>query len=54
MRTAFFTVLGVSLLMLVAYDVYATILHARGRSGPIGEPLNRAFWRVARRLAFKL
>jgi hypothetical protein len=54
MRTAFFTILGASLLMLVVYDVYATILHARGRSGPIGEPLNRAFWQVARRLSFKL
>lgn len=54
MKTAFFTVLGVSLLMLVAYDVYATILHARARSGPIGETLNRTFWRLARFVAFRL
>ena len=54
MRTAFFTVLGVSILALVAYDVYATILHARARSGPIGETLNRAIWRLGRGLAFKL
>lgn len=40
--------------MLVVYDVYATILHARARSGPIGETLNRAIWRLARAIAFKL
>ncbi|HYO90521.1 MAG TPA: ion channel [Pyrinomonadaceae bacterium] len=54
MKTAFFTVLGVSLLMLVAYDVYATILHARARSGPIGETLNRTLWRATRFFAFRL
>jgi hypothetical protein len=54
MRTAFFTVLGLSVLALVVYDVYATILHARARSGPIGESLNRSIWRVARAIAFKL
>jgi hypothetical protein len=53
MRTAFFTVLGLSLLALVVYDVYATILHARGRSGPIGETLNRSIWRAARVIAFR-
>jgi len=46
--------LGVTLLLLVMYDVYATILHARARSGPISETLNRAIWSVARRFAFKL
>lgn len=54
MRTAFFTVLGVSLLLLVVYDVYATILHARARSGPIGELLNRTVWMVTRAVAFRL
>ncbi len=54
MQTAFFTVLGLSVLALVVYDVYATILHARGRSGPIGETLNRSVWRVVRAIAFKL
>ena len=54
MRTAFFTVLGLSLLLLVVYDVYATILHARARSGPIGELLNRTVWGVTRFFAFKL
>jgi Ion channel len=53
MKLVFFTALGVSLLMLVAYDVYATILHARGRSGPIGETLNRWLWRAARFIAFR-
>ena len=54
MRTAFFTVLGLSILLLVVYDVYATILHARARSGPIGELLNRTVWGLTRPLAFKL
>jgi hypothetical protein len=53
MKTVFYTTLGAVLLMLVAYDVYATILHARGRSGPIGETLNRLLWRLARSLAFR-
>jgi hypothetical protein len=54
MQTAFFTVLGLGILSLVVYDVYATILHARARSGPIGETLNRTIWRLARALAFRL
>jgi hypothetical protein len=54
MRTAFYTALGLSILALVVYDVYATILHARARSGPIGETLNRTLWRIARFIAFKL
>jgi hypothetical protein len=54
MRTAFFTVVGLSILLLVVYDVYATILHARARSGPIGETLNRTIWRIARAISFKL
>jgi hypothetical protein len=54
MQTAFFTVAGLSILLLVVYDVYATILHARARSGPIGETLNRAIWRIARAISFKL
>lgn len=54
MRILLFTALGVSLLLLVAYDVYTTILHARARSGPIGEALNRTIWYVTRSIAFKL
>lgn len=54
MQTVFFTVLGLSVLSLVVYDVYATILHARARSGPIGETLNRSVWRLARAIAFRL
>lgn len=54
MRTVFFTVLGLSILSLVVYDIYATILHARARSGPIGETLNRMVWRTTRAIAFKL
>ncbi len=47
------TALGVGLLGLVAYDVYATILHSRARSGPIGQNLNRRVWWLARGVAFR-
>jgi hypothetical protein len=47
------TLIGCALLLLVAYDVYATILHARARSGPVSEILNRGVWRFARWLAFR-
>lgn len=45
------TVLGASLLLLVAYDVFQTILHARGRTGPISEVINRTTWNVMRWIA---
>ena len=48
------TLLGVGLLGLVAYDVYATILHSRAQAGPIGHNLNRRIWWLARKLAFRL
>ncbi len=54
MNTIIFTTCGVVVLMLVVYDIYATILHARARSGPVGERLNRGVWRAARFIAFKL
>jgi Ion channel len=53
MTTVLLTILGAGLVFLVTYDVYATILHARARSGPIGETLNRVVWRSARPLAFR-
>ncbi|HVF88630.1 MAG TPA: potassium channel family protein [Blastocatellia bacterium] len=49
-----YTVLGVGLLLLVAYDVYVTILHAAGKSGPVSERLTRLIWRVSQRIAFRL
>jgi len=49
-----FTAAGLGLLLLVVYDVYATVLHASARYGPIGERLNRAVWRDAKWLAFRL
>ena len=49
----FSTAAGILLLGLVAYDVYATILHSRARSGPIGENLNRRIWWLARSIAFR-
>lgn len=42
---------GALLLLFVVYDVYATILHARGRSGPLSETLYRVVWRCARAFA---
>jgi hypothetical protein len=54
MKMVLLTIVGTGLVFLVAYDVYATILHARARSGPIGETLNRAAWCFARSLAFRL
>jgi hypothetical protein len=48
-----FTVGGVLLLLCVAYDVYATILDASGRAGPISGFLNRGVWGIARPLAFR-
>ena len=47
------TAAGVGLLGLVALDIYRTILHSRGRSGPVTETLTRAVWRVVRAVAFR-
>jgi len=47
------TAVGVSLLGLVSLDVYFTILHSRGRSGPVTEMLIRIVWRFARGAAFR-
>jgi len=47
------TLAGIVLLGLVALDVYGTILHSRGRSGPVTEALTRGAWRVARAAAFR-
>ncbi|MEJ7713542.1 MAG: potassium channel family protein [Pyrinomonadaceae bacterium] len=53
MTSSLSTTLGLLLLLLVAYDVYATILHARKRPGPISDTLNRIIWRAARAVAFR-
>ena len=47
------TATGAGLLGLVALDIYRTILHSRGRSGPVTEALIRAVWRLARGAAFR-
>src|SRR5919205_2124635 len=54
METIIFTTAGAALLLLIAYDVYATVLHSSARYGPVGEGLNRAVWRVTRKAAFAL
>jgi hypothetical protein len=54
METFIYTAVGVAFLILVAYDVYSTVLHSSARYGPIGEGLNRAVWRVSRKVAFGL
>ncbi|HYO64073.1 MAG TPA: potassium channel family protein [Pyrinomonadaceae bacterium] len=48
------TALGILVIALVAYDVYATILHARGRGGPVSESLSRGVWHAARFFAARL
>ncbi len=42
------TVVGVGLLLLLAWDVFATTFHATGRGGPVNRTLNRLLWRLAR------
>ena len=54
MKTILFTAAGVTLLLLIVFDVYATVLHASARYGPIGERLNRTIWWAVRAIAFKL
>lgn len=48
------TAAGLILLLLVFYDIYATILRATKHPGPFSELLNRGLWRIASRLTLKL
>ncbi|MCW8085428.1 potassium channel family protein [Sabulicella glaciei] len=41
------TLAGCVLLLAAAYEVYATVLHARARAGPVAEGLSRTAWRLA-------
>ena len=41
-------------LCLVVFEVYATVLRARKRPGPLSEKLNRGLWWVASRFSRKL
>ena len=50
----FYTIFGIGLLLLVAYDVYVTILHAAGKAGPVSDRLTRLVWRISQRTAFRL
>jgi hypothetical protein len=54
MKAIFSTLAGVALILLIVFDVYATVLHASARNGPVGERLNRTVWRLSRFVAFKL
>ncbi|MGA9770582.1 MAG: potassium channel family protein [Blastocatellia bacterium] len=54
MNKLFFTALGVGLIFVVASDAFVTILHSRGRNGPISHILSRTIWRLARAIASKL
>lgn len=47
------TICGLLLVLLVACDVYATILDARARAGPISEFINRNTWYAVRHIAFR-
>jgi hypothetical protein len=44
---------GLLILLFVAYDVYATILDASGRAGPLSDWVNRGVWSVTRASAFR-
>jgi hypothetical protein len=48
------TLAGCALLILAAYEVYATVLHARARAGPVAEALSRGAWRAALAIAARL
>jgi hypothetical protein len=54
MTTLAFTISGVLLSLLVAADVYVTILDDRPRVGPLGDTLNRTAWRVGITIARRL
>ena len=47
METLLFTASGVLLLLVVAYDVFSTILDDRPQVGPVSHTLNRTCWRAA-------
>ena len=50
----FFTLLGVALLLFAAVEIYLTILHSRGRGGPLSETINRGMWALWRSIACRL
>src|SRR5918911_1427408 len=54
MRTLFLALVGLFVLLVAAYEVYATILHARARTGPLSELINRSIWLATRGVAFRL
>jgi hypothetical protein len=54
MSVAIFTILGILLLLLVYYDIYATILRATKHTGPVSGNLNRTLWQAAKSIAKKL
>ena len=51
MKAIISTAAGVGLLLVIIYDVYATVLHSSARYGPIGERMDRGVWRAARMVA---
>lgn len=53
MNKLFFTSLGVCIILVVTNEAYVTILHSRGRNGPISHLICRAIWRLARATASK-
>ena len=45
---------GCAVLVVAAYEVYATVLHARARAGPVSELLSRAAWWATMAMAARL
>ena len=54
MSKLFFITLGVGIILVVANDAFVTILHSRGRNGPISHILCRTIWRLARAITSRL
>lgn len=48
------TATGITLLALSSFEVYATILRARKRPGPLSTRLNRGLWWLASRVSFRM
>ena len=53
MQRAFYTIMGVALLLFVLNDIHRSILHSRGRNGPLSEIVCRGVWYLSKRLAFR-
>jgi hypothetical protein len=54
MSTALYTTLGIFILLVVTNDIHRSILHSRGRNGPLSDRLCRLIWLAARKVSSRL